>query len=128
MKHSQKNTAFYIEILALLFMLIFGMTVVIQIFGYAKRMSLDAKELAGAVPAAQNVVEVFLAEETGSPAEYYYDRNWNSCDVQESTYTISLEFTDQEQNTGTLRNITATVTRQNHTIYQLVTKKYLSGN
>lgn len=125
MKHSQKNTAFYIEILALLLMLIFGMTVVIQMFGYSKNMSFEAKKLSRAVPIAYNAVEGFIARDELEAIEYYYDRDWNECEKQNGFYTVKLSVHMEEENSGQMRDVMVTVEGKDEVIYELQTRKYL---
>lgn len=121
----KKNTAFYIEILALLLILIFGTTVVIQIFGHARKMSIDAAQLANAVPIAHNAAEAFTAGEGDLDYVRYFDASGTECEKADAYYAVTLQTTEQPEKSGVMKDAVITITQNDQIIYELQAKKYV---
>lgn len=136
MSHTKRNTAFYIETVALLLLLLFGTSVLVQVFGRAQQMGQEAKELATAVPLARNVAEVFaiggdtteLAAMLGTDAYAlqdsqvmaFYDREGVPTSLQQAYYVVELTLaTGEGTETGTIR-----VLRDLQVLYTLETESY----
>lgn len=136
MTHTKRNTAFYIETVALLLLLLFGISVLVQVFGKAQQMGHQAKTLAVAAPLARNAAEVFAA--CDDPAQMaamlsdsayalgqqsvvaFYDEEGVATTPQQAYYTLEMTFA---QGQGT-QKATVTVSCDLQTLYTLETENY----
>lgn len=134
---TKKNTAFYIETVALLLLLLFGISVLVQVFGKAQQMGREAKELAIAVPLARNAAEAFTAcdnalqiaqllgdeaySQQDSLVMAFYDENGKPAAAQQAYFTLSMAITQGQPNL--LAEIK--ITRNLKEIYTLNTEKYV---
>lgn len=135
---TKKNTAFYIEIISLLLLMLFGISVLVQVFGKAQQMGNDAKALSVTVPLARNAAEVFSAcddtelisemlSETSQKLQSgavvaFYDINGLPTTLQQAYYTLEMNFTEKEFTVAAQIKLMHNLIE----IYTLDTEKYIN--
>lgn len=124
MRHAQRvtrnswhGTAFLMEALLLLAVLVGCIAVFMQLYAQSNQMSVDNRDLAAAIQLASNEAEQFAADPTsGSVSE------------EENEYYVVREVHSEETAAGTIYYADITVTAfKGEPVYKLSTSTYVSG-
>ena len=118
------GTAFMIEALVLLFVLVASLAVFTSLFAYAANSSQQAKRISSASVVAQNAAEEFSAD----PAAVNDGQSLGTGAAQGAdAFEVSCKVSAQGQGNGTLYSAHITVSDAQGEAYALDTVRYVEG-
>lgn len=133
---AKRSSLFLMELIIAILFFSLASAICVQLFVKSHSLEKESVDINHAINAAASVAEIFRSQEDAHmllqeqfPAgelsqnsyRFFYDKNWELCDVSNRAYTVSLHTLESD---GFLLG-TVEVTREEEALYQLHLKKYL---
>lgn len=122
---SWSNTAFLVEALILLVVLIASMAVFTTLFSYSASRSADAERLSSAVTVAQNAAEEFSSNPQGVSKNKFVGEG--VAKNGDGKFQVTCDVTESDQGTGTLYTAHISVSDSEGEAYAIDASRYVSG-
>ena len=136
-QHTRRSSLFLMELIIAILFFSLAAAICVRLFVKSHTLEKDSINLNHAVNTATSVAEIFRSQNdiysllqeqfpdgelTETSYRFFYDKNWNLCDVSTAEYIISLH--TEESNDFLLG--TVDVTNHETALYQLQLKKYIA--
>lgn len=115
LRGAHRGTAFLVEALVVLALLMASLSVFVRLFTSAQLVGLNATQASQAVLLATNKAEEFAADPTGVEKT-----------TSQDGFTTTCEVTETRRTAGTLYDATITVSDERGELYELHTARYVS--
>ncbi len=127
-----RSHLFLIELIVVILFFSFAGVITVQVFSKAFQLAEGTTALNGATIVVQTAAETdrtrSLEEFIPSQNIVYYNKGWEVTNPSNAAYTMTTDATLEERWAGSMAIHHYTVTSGDKIIYQLLTKKYYSGN
>ena len=134
----RRSSLFLMELMIAILFFALASAVCVRFFVKSHTLNTESQNLSHATNIATSVAEIVRTQESplnclteqfpygeafNSHYQFYYTSEWQLCSLEDASFIVSLETTDE----GTLESNLISITEGEDTIYQLTVKKYVEG-